>query len=192
MKKQTTEEVTIKPEIINDTNQKWYIVNAYSGYEKRVANQIIQRTKANNLEGYITEVLVPTTNKIVVAEGKKRTVEEKLFPGYVLVRMEMNDRTWQIIRNTEGVTGFVGTERKPTPLPPEEVKNIMAYMKVEQPSYQASFSVGDAVKVTDGPFKDFVGTINSINEDKGQVEVLLSVFGRETPVSLDFLAVTRL
>jgi transcriptional antiterminator NusG len=175
-----------------DGKHEWFIVNAYSGHEKRVANQVIQRTKANNLEDYITEVLVPTQNKIVVSEGKKRTVEEKIFPGYVLVKMIMNDKTWQIIRNTEGVTGFVGTERKPTPLSPEEVKSIMAFMKVEQPSYQASFAVDDAVKVTDGPFKDFVGTISEINEDKGQVKVLLSVFGRETPVVLDFLQVTRL
>ncbi|HOY46061.1 MAG TPA: transcription termination/antitermination protein NusG [Candidatus Dojkabacteria bacterium] len=172
--------------------QEWYIVNAYSGHEKRVANQIQQRAKANNLEDLITEVLVPIQNKIVVSEGKKRTVEEKIFPGYVLVKMIMNDQTWQIIRNTEGVTGFVGTERKPTPLNPEEVKSILAYMKVEQPSYQASFAVGDAVKVMDGPFKDFVGSISEINEDKGQVKVLLSVFGRETPVILDFLQITRL
>lgn len=172
--------------------QEWYIVNAYSGHEKRVAHQIQQRTKANNLEQYISEVLVPVHNKIMVSEGKKRTVEEKIFPGYVLVKMIMNDQTWQIIRNTEGVTGFVGTERKPTPLNPEEVKSILAYMKVEQPSYQASFAVGDAVKVVDGPFKDFVGSISEINEDKGQVKVLLSVFGRETPVILDFLQITRL
>jgi transcriptional antiterminator NusG len=173
-------------------NHEWFIVNAYSGHEKRVANQIQQRAKANNLEDLITEVLVPIQNKIVVSEGKKRTVEEKIFPGYVLVKMIMNDQTWQIIRNTEGVTGFVGTERKPTPLNPDEVKSILAYMKVEQPSYQASFAVGDAVKVVDGPFKDFVGSISEINEDKGQVKVLLSVFGRETPVILDFLQITRL
>ncbi len=192
MKKIESKVKTVKAKAADETKQNWYIVNAYSGYEKRVANQIIQRTKANNLEAYITEVLVPTQNKIVVSEGKKRTVEEKIFPGYVLVRMEMDDKTWQIIRNTEGVTGFVGTERKPTPLAPEEVRSIMAFMKVEQPSYQASFAVGDAVKVTDGPFKDFVGSISEINEDKGQIKVLLSVFGRETPVILDFLQVSRL
>ncbi len=193
MKSKKEVEPIVEPNVdVDDSKQNWYIVNAYSGYEKRVANQINQRTKANSLEGFITEVLVPTQNKIVVSEGKKRTVEEKIFPGYVLVRMEMNDKTWQIIRNTEGVTGFVGTERKPTPLSPDEVKSIMAFMKVEQPSYQASFAVGDAVKVTDGPFKDFVGSISEINEDKGQVKVLLSVFGRETPVVLDFLQVTRL
>lgn len=175
-----------------EIKQEWYIVNAYSGYEKRVVNQIKQRIKANNLEEYISDVLVPIQNKIVVSEGKKRTVEEKLFPGYVLVKMAMNERTWQVIRNTEGVTGFVGTEKKPTPLNPTEVKSIMAFTKVEQPSYQASFAVDDAVKVVDGPFKDFVGVISEINEDKGQVKVLLSVFGRETPVVLDFLQVTRL
>jgi len=172
--------------------QNWYIVSVYSGQEKRVSNQIKQRTKANNLEDTITEVLVPTQNKIVVSEGKKRTVEEKFLPGYVFVKMEMNDKTWQIIRNTEGVTAFVGTEKKPTPLSAEEVKRILAFMKVEQPSYQANFAVGDAVKVLDGPFTDFVGSISEINDDKGQVTVLLSVFGRETPVFLDFLQITRL
>lgn len=191
-KKETKEQVVITENTAVKGKQQWYIVNAYSGHEKRVAYQIQQRTKANNLEDYINEVIVPVQNKIVVSEGKKRTVEEKIFPGYVLVKMIMNDQTWQIIRNTEGVTGFVGTERKPTPLNPDEVKSILAYMKVEQPSYQASFAVGDAVKVTDGPFKDFVGSISEINEDKGQVKVLLSVFGRETPVILDFLQITRL
>ena len=173
-------------------NQKWYIINVYSGQEKRVSNQINQRIKANNLEEFITEVLVPTQNKIVVSEGKKRTVEEKFLHGYVFVKMEMNDKTWQIIRNTEGVTAFVGTEKKPTPLSSEEVKRILAFTKIEQPSYQANFAVGDAVKVLDGPFTDFIGSISEINEDKGQVTVLLSVFGRETPVYLDFLQITRL
>jgi len=173
-------------------NQRWYIINTYAGHEKKVANQILQRVKANNLEKEVGEVVVPTQNKIVVSEGKKRTVEEKIFPGYVLVKMDMNDRTWHIIRNTEGVTGFVGTERKPTPLNPDEVTSIMAYMKVKQPAFQAAFALGDAVKVMDGPFKDFVGSISEINEDKGQVKVLLSVFGRETPVVLDFLQVSRI
>ncbi|MFQ5492542.1 MAG: transcription termination/antitermination protein NusG [Candidatus Dojkabacteria bacterium] len=170
----------------------WYVINSYSGHEKKVANQIQQRVKANNLEDEISEVVVPTQEKIVVNEGKKKTIEEKIFPGYVLVKMEMNDRTWQVIRNTEGVTGFIGTGKKPTPLSPTEVKGILAFMDVKQPAYQATFSVEDAVKVVDGPFKDFVGSISEINADKGQVKVLLSVFGRETPVVLDFLQVTRL
>ena len=183
----TTKEETKK----DNPNHRWYIVTAYSGHEKKVANLIMQRVKANKLENDVSEVLVPTQNKIVIADRKKKTVEDKLFPGYVLIKMDMNDQTWHLIRNTEGVTGFVGTTKKPNPLSPDEVTSIMAYMKVEQPSYQASFALGDTVRVTDGPFKDFVGSISKINDDKGQVEVLLSVFGRETPVVLDFLQVTR-
>lgn len=173
-------------------NLNWYIINTYSGHEKKVANQITQRAKANGVEEDIQEVLVPTQEKILVSEGKKRKKEEKIFPGYVLVNMRLTEKTWQIVRNTEGVTGFVGTEKRPTPLSTREVKSIMAFTKVEQPAYTASFSISDAVKVMDGPFKDFVGSISEINEDKGQVKVLLSIFGRETPVILDFLQVSKL
>ena len=171
---------------------KWYIISTYSGHEKKVANQIKQRVKANDLEENISDVVVPTQEKIVVSAGKKRTVEERIFPGYVLICMDMNDSTWQIVRNTEGVTSFIGTEKKPTPLSEKEAKSIIAYMDVKQPAYQFSFAVGDAVKVVDGPFADFIGSISEINEDKGQVTVLLSVFGRETPVSLDFMKVSKL
>lgn len=171
---------------------RWYIVSTYSGHEKKVATQIKQRAKANELEDQITDVLVPTQDKIVVSSGKKRTVEERIFPGYVLINMDMNDDTWQLIRNTEGVTNFIGTQKKPTPLSKKEAESILAYMDVKQPAYQVAYSVGDAVKVVDGPFNEFVGTISEINEDKGQVKVLLSVFGRETPVYLDFLQVNRL
>lgn len=173
-------------------NAKWYVVNTYSGHENKVAKQVEQRTKANELENMILEVLVPTQEKIIVNEGKKRNLQEKIFPGYVLVHMEISDETWYLVRNTEGVTGFVGTQRKPTPLTEEEIENILAFTDASQPAYQASFSVSDPVKVNDGPFKDFVGSISEINEDKGQVKVLLSVFGRETPVVLDFLQVTKL
>jgi transcriptional antiterminator NusG len=172
---------------------KWYIINSYSGHEKKVANLIRQRVKANGLEDKVTEVVVPTQEKIVVNQGKKRKIEERIFPGYILINMDIDDdESWRIVRNTEGVTGFVGTTKKPSPLNPTEVKGIMAFMDVEQPAYRPSFAVGDAVKVLDGPFKDFVGSISEINEDKGQVKVLLSVFGRETPIILDFLQVARL
>lgn len=181
-----------KPKTKRNKNHKWYIISTYSGHEKKVANQILQRTKANDLETQISEVVVPTQEKIVVSSGKKRTVEERIFPGYVLICMDMNDATWQIVRNTEGVTSFIGTEKKPTPLSEEEAKGIIAYMDVKQPAYQFAFSVGDAVKVVDGPFADFIGSISEINEDKGQVTVLLSVFGRETPISLDFMKVSKL
>lgn len=190
MDKKTQDETTINQE--ENPNLKWYIVNTYSGHEVKVANQIKQRVKANNLEEEIADVVVPIQNKIVVSGGKKRTVKEKIFPGYVLLKMLMTDNSWHVIRNTEGVTGFVGTTRKPTPLSDKEAEKILAFLKIEQPTYQASFAVGDAVRVVDGPFKDFVGSISEINEDKGQVTVLLSVFGRETPYVLDFLQITRL
>jgi transcriptional antiterminator NusG len=188
-----TKAQTVKTVKANDeSKQQWYIVNAYSGYEKRVANQIIQRTKANNLEAFITEVLVPTHNKIVVSEGKKRTVEEKIFPGYILVRMILNDISWLAVRTTQGVTAFVGTGDKPTPISALEVTAIMKFMALEAPKYKTSFSVGEAVKITDGPFSDFLGTIDSLDEEKGKVKVLVSIFGRETPVELDFLQVAKL
>jgi transcriptional antiterminator NusG len=176
----------------NNDLMKWYIVNTYSGHENKVAQQIEQRVKANGLDEEVAEVLVPIQEKIVAKEGKKKTIEEKIFPGYVLIKMIMNDQTWHIIRNTEGVTGFVGPSKKPTPLNEDEVKAILAFTSVQQTAYQASFRVGEAVRVTDGPFKDFVGRIEEINESKGQLTVLLSIFGRETPVQLDFLQVTNL
>ena len=173
-------------------NLKWFIVNTYSGHENKVATQLEARIKANKMEDVIHKVLVPTQNKIVVSKGKKKTIKEKIFPGYVLVNMTLDDDTWHVVRNTEGVTGFVGTKKQPTPLNPKEVESILAFTKVKQPSYQTSFSVGDAVKVIEGPFADFVGSISEINQDKGQIKVLLSVFGRETPVVLDFLQVKKL
>lgn len=173
-------------------DQKWFIVNTYSGHEARIATQLKARIKANSMEHLITKVLVPTQDKIVITKGKKKTVKEKIFPGYVLIKMELNTDSWPVVRNTEGVIGFVGTGNKPTPLNPDELKSILAFTKVKQPTYQTSFANGDAVKVFDGPFKDFVGSISEINQDKGQVKVLLSVFGRETPVVLDFLQVKKL
>lgn len=181
-----------EPKSKANKDHKWFIISTYSGHEKKVANQIKQRVKANDLEESVSDVVVPTQEKIVVSAGKKKTVEERIFPGYVLVCMDMNEETWQIVRNTEGVTSFIGTEKKPTPLSEKEAQSIIAYMDVKQPAYQFAFSVGDAVKVVDGPFADFIGSISEINEDKGQVTVLLSVFGRETPVSLDFIKVSKL
>ncbi|MBN2016192.1 transcription termination/antitermination factor NusG [Candidatus Dojkabacteria bacterium] len=194
--KKTTPKKVIKKTAKKTTSKnkdlQWFIVNAYSGHENRVATQLEARIKASGMEDLITEILVPTQDKIVVTKGKKKNVKEKIFPGYVLVKMALNNDTWPVVRNTDGVIGFVGTGKKPTPLNPEELKSIMAFTKVKQPTFQTSFSIGDAVKVVDGPFKDFVGSINEINQDKGQIKVLLSVFGRETPVVLDFLQVKKL
>lgn len=174
-----------------NTKQKWYVINAYSGHEKRVAELIQQRVDIAQLNGYIGEILVPTQNKIVVTEGKKKSVEDKILPGYILIKMELTNDTWPLVRDTQGVIGFAGMDKKPTALNPNEVKAIMRFMKVEQPAYQTSFAINDAVNILEGPFKDFPGKIIEINENKGKVKVLISIFGRETPVELDFTQVKR-
>lgn len=171
---------------------KWYVLSTRSGYEKKVARLLEQRIKAGGLEDQVIQVVVPTQEKVVAKGGKKKTVEEKIFPGYVLVNMVINDDTWHVVRNTEGVTGFVGPSKIPSPLPEHEVKAIMAYTEVKQASYESAYRVGDAVKVIEGPFQELIGNIQSINEDKGKLTVLLSMFGREVPVDLDFLQVSSL
>lgn len=171
---------------------KWYVVNTYSGHEKKAKALLEQRVEATNMQDSFGEILVPTRDKIVVTEGKKKTVEDRIFPGYILVEMDVNNQTWSLVRNTEGVTGFISTRKRPTPLSKKEVDGIKKFMEVEQPAYQTAFDVGDAVKITDGAFENFVGSVNEINEAKGQVKVLISVFGRETPIDLDLLQVKKL
>jgi transcription termination/antitermination protein NusG len=178
-----------KPE---NPNLQWYVVNTHSGHEKKVAKLIEQRVDASDMEDKVSEVLVPTRNVVTIKDGQQKIKEEQIFPGYVLVRMEMDEQTWYIVRNTEGVTGFVGTEGKPKAVNPQEVESIKKFMSIEQPEFKASFKVGDAVKIKEGAFADFMGTISSINEQKGQVTVLISIFGRETPVDLDFSDVIKL
>lgn len=191
--KKQQEDTTIEEgKSVNNELMKWYILSTYTGHEAKVAEHIRQRVKSNGLEDEIVEVLVPTQEKTLAKSGKKRTTEEKIFPGYVLINMIMNDATWHLIRNTDGVTGFVGPTKQPTPLSDEEVDAIKAFTEVKQTSYETAYAIGDAVRVTDGPFKDFVGQVTEINSDKGQMTVLLSIFGRETPVQLDFLQVTNL
>jgi transcriptional antiterminator NusG len=140
----------------------------------------------------ILEVFVPVQKKIVVKKGKQDVKEDKLFPGYVLIKMELNDRTWDIVRNTEGVRGFVKTDKYPRPLPESEVQAITKFMEVEQPSYQTSFSVGEAVKITEGAFADFIGSVQEIDTTKGKIKVLISFLGREAPVELEFSQVSKL
>ena len=192
----TTEEETTKKVDEKTSNHRWYIVTSSSGKENKTAQLINQRVKANNMEDQISEVVVPTQEKIIIKKGKKQTIEERIFPGYILVRMIANDNTLHIIRNTEGVQGFVGMtamSKNPTALNDKEAQGILAFTQVKQsPVFDAQFSINDAVKVADGPFKDFVGTVKEVNESKGQVTVLLSIFDRETPVQLDFLQVTKI
>jgi len=171
---------------------RWFVVHTASGHENKVTVTLRQKIKAAGLKDQIAEVLVPTQNKVVIESGKKKEVQERLFPGYVLLKMQLNDNTWQVVRNTAGVTGFVGMGTKPTPLPEKEVKAILKFMKMEAPKFEAKFSVGDSVKIVDGPFADFLGKVDGIDEGKGKVKVLVSIFGRETPVELDFLQVSPL
>lgn len=171
---------------------KWYVVHTQSGFEQKAAEALRQRIKTLGFEERIFDVIVPMRDVVTIKKGKKRESKEKVFPGYILVRMILDNDSWLVVRTTQGITGFVGAGTKPTPISDKEVEAIMKFVKQEQPKFKAKFSVGEAVKVTDGPFSDFIGTINQIDEDKGKVTVLVSIFGRETPVELDFLQVAKL
>ncbi|MBI3342596.1 transcription termination/antitermination factor NusG [Candidatus Gottesmanbacteria bacterium] len=174
------------------TNAKWYVVHTYSGHENKVATNLKQRIETMKLEGKIFDIIVPTRNTVVVRHGKKEEIKEKIFPGYIIVRMVLDDESWLAVRTTQGVTAFVGAGNKPTPISAGEVETIKKFMALEAPKYKAAFSVGEAVKIVDGPFADFLGTIDTIDEAKGKVKVLVSIFGRETPVELDFLQIAKL
>lgn len=171
---------------------KWYIVHTYSGHENKVARTLMQRVQAMGFEERIFDALVPTKDTIRVRGGKKETIKEKIFPGYILVNMDLSDEAWVLVRTTPGVTSFVGAQNKPTPIRDDEVQAIVAFVDQKEPTYKAQFSMGEAVKITDGPFSDFLGTVESIDEGKGKVKVLVSIFGRETPVELDFLQVSKI
>lgn len=181
--------------IIDDKENKeahWYVVHTYSGHENKTAQTLKQKVLSLGLEQYIKEVLIPTQETIKINKGKKSTFNEKIFPGYILVKMEVTDDSWLAVRTTAGVTGFVGMGNKPTRLPEHEVEAIRNFISQETPKFQAGFSVGEAVKIVDGPFADMLGTVNEIDEAKGKVHVLVSIFGRETPVELDFLQVSKI
>jgi len=174
-------------------NQKsWFVVHTYSGYEERVKKNLEQRIKYMDSGEEISQVIIPTEVEIEVKNGQRRNVDKKILPGYILVQMELSDQSWNIVRNTPGVTGFVGSGNKPTPLEEEEVNQILKQMEAEAPRVRVGFRKGQSVRVTSGPFIDFVGVVDEISVDKGKVKVLLSLFGRETPVELDFLQVEKL
>jgi len=168
------------------------VIHTYSGYEERVKRNLEQRIKFMDSEGEVSQVVIPTEDEIEVRAGQRQTVSKKILPGYVLVEMGMSDQSWKIVRNTPGVTGFVGSGDKPTPLSEEEVSQILKQMEAEAPRLKIGFREGQSVRVTDGPFVDFIGMVDSLNSEKGKVKVLLSLFGRETPVELDFLQVEKL
>ncbi|WP_053955633.1 transcription termination/antitermination protein NusG [Inediibacterium massiliense] len=169
-------------------NPKWYVVHTYSGHENKVKANIEKFVENRGMEDVITEVIVPTEEKVELKNGKKKTKQKKIFPGYVIVKMIMNDESWYVVRNTRGVTGFVGPGSKPIPLSDEEVKN----MGIEQPMAEIDMAIGDSVKVISGPFDGFIGVIEGINLERQTLKVLISMFGRETPVELDFTQVENL
>ena len=170
----------------------WFVIHTYSGYEERVKKNLEQRIKFMDSGSEILKVVIPTEDEIEVKNGQRRTVTKKILPGYVLVQMKMSDQSWSVVRNTPGVTGFVGSGGKPTPLEEEEVNQILRQMEAEVPKVKVGFRRGQSVRVTDGPFIDFVGVVDEINTGKGKVKVFLSLFGQETPVELDFLQVEKL
>ena len=172
--------------------RNWYVLHTYSGYEEAVARNLRQRIESMGMEDKIFNVLVPTEKKIKIKAGKRKVVEEKIYPGYVLVEMVMTDDSWYVVRNTPRVTGFVGSGTTPTPVSPEEIRDLQKRMGVEEPKYKIDITLGDAVKIVDGPFKDTDGKVAEVDEERGRVKVLISMFGRETPVELDFLQVKKI
>ncbi len=176
----------------NSDEGRWYIVHTYAGHEQRVSKALKQRSQSLGFEDKIFDIIIPTRDITKVSNGKKQQVSEKIFPGYILVKMILTDETWLFVRTTPGVTAFIGSGNKPTPISTQEVEAIKKFMKLEEPLFKAAFSVNEAVKVVDGPFADFLGTIESIDETRGKLKVLVSIFGRETPVELDFLQVAKI
>jgi transcription termination/antitermination protein NusG len=177
---------------MTENDKHWFVVHTYSGHEERVKKNLEQRLKLMDTESEITQVVVPTEDEVEVRNGQKRTVARKILPSYVLVQMKLSDRSWNIVRNTPGVTGFVGSGTKPVPLKEEEVARILKQMAEETPKVKVGFKEGQSVRVTEGPFTDFVGVVDEINAAKGKVKVLLSLFGRETPVEVDLMQVEKL
>ena len=175
-----------------ENEKQWFVIHTYSGYEERVERNLMQRIKSMDADGEISEVKIPTEEEIEVRNGQRHTVTKKILPGYVLIKMKMSDQSWNIVRNTPGVTGFVGADSKPVPLQVEEVNRILKQMEAEAPKIKVGFRKGQSVRVIDGPFIDFMGLVDDVNPDRGKVKVMLFLFGRETPVELDFLQVEKL
>lgn len=172
-------------------DRAWYVVHCYSGYENKVRDSIEQRIQTMGMQDRIFDVVVPTEEEIEIKDGKRRTVERRVFPGYILVQMVLTEDSWYVVRNTPGVTGFVGMGNEPTPLRPEEVSQIIKRMEAEAPRIKVTYKLGQKVRIIDGPFNDFIGTVDDIDMERAKVRVMVSFFGRETPVELDFLQVEK-
>jgi len=186
-----SDEEALDEELV-EGGRNWYVIHSYSGYENKVKKNLEHRIESLGMQDKIFEVVVPTEEEIELKDGQRRTVERRIFPGYILVDMIMGEDSWYVVRNTPGVTGFVGSIRKPTPLRPRDVDRILKRMRAETPRVKVSFLPGQKVRICDGPFEDFVGAVDEIYPDKGKVRILVSFFGRETPVELDFLQVEKI
>jgi transcriptional antiterminator NusG len=178
-------------QITPSDTRNWYVIHCYSGYENKVRHNLEQRIETMDMKEKIFDVVIPTQEEIEVKEGKRRTVERHVFPGYVLVNMILSEESWYVVRNTPGVTGFVGMGNQPTALRPEEVSQILRRMEAEAPHIKVSFKIGERVRIVDGPFNDFRGTVSEIDQNRTKVRVMVNFFGRETPVELDFLQVEK-
>ncbi len=185
------EATVVVPQPEPDDDRAWFVVHCYSGYENKVRHNLEQRIETMGMKNKIFDVVVPTEEEIEVKDGKRRTVERRVFPGYILVQMIMNEDSWYVVRNTPGVTGFVGMGNDPTPLRPEEVSQIVKRMEADAPRIKVTYSEGQKVRIIDGPFNDFIGTVADIDMERAKVRVMVSFFGRETPVELDFLQVEK-
>ncbi|NJP04495.1 MAG: transcription termination/antitermination protein NusG [Chloroflexaceae bacterium] len=187
------EEQTVQPSSsVHDTDLRWYVIHTYSGYENKVKQNLEHRIDSMEMRDQIFRVIVPTEEEIEIKNGQRHVVRRKIYPGYVLVQMQLTDDSWYVVRNTPGVTSFVGDGKNPVPLEDDEVKTILRQMEAEAPKVRVSYEVGQTVKITDGPFTDFEGVVDALDHEKGRVRVLVSFFGREAPIELDFLQVTRL
>ena len=175
-----------------DQSGEWYVVHSYSGYENKVKKNLEQRIETMGMQNKIFRVIVPTEEEVEIRDGQRRTSRRRVFPGYILVEMVMDDESWYVVRNTPGVTGFVGTGTRPIPVSQDEVDKILQRMETEQPRIRVSFRVGETVRITEGPFADFMAVVDTLYPERGKVRVLVSFFGRETPVEMDFLQVERI
>lgn len=180
------------PKQVSDQLPRWYAIHTYSGYEENVVRNLKQRIESMDMEGLIFDVLIPTEKRIKIKNGKRKVVIEKIFPGYVLVRMIVTDESWYVVRNTPNVTGFIGSGTTPNPISDEEMEYLQKRMGLEEPKYKIDLTVSTPVRIVDGPFKNFEGKITEVDEERGKIKVLVTIFGRETPVELDFLQIKKI
>jgi len=182
-------ESKVPPELLEQA--EWYVIHTYSGYENKVQRNLEQRIETMGMQDKIFQVVVPTEEEVEIRDGQRRSSRRRVFPGYILVQMIMDEESWYVVRNTPAVTGFVGSGTRPTPLSQEEVDKILSRMEAEQPRIKLSFRIGETVRITEGPFADFMAVVDELYPERGKVRVLVSFFGRETPVEMDFMQVER-